>query len=101
MTDDRFRTRVDGIAPEQRAARRGRIGGTAGRSGDIFDPVAVERDRLRSTKHVAHLFASMDTEMRSNVADIGWWLDTSDLSVDQTVDAILTTGIAAGATATE
>lgn len=39
--------------------------------------------------------------MRSNVADIGWWLDTSDLSVDQTVDAILTTGIAAGATASE
>jgi gluconate kinase len=61
------------------------------------DPgVAIERDRHRSEKQVAHLFAHMDADMRRNFPDVGWWLDTSALTVDQIVAAILDRGLLLG-----
>lgn len=58
--------------------------------------VALERDRLRPDKQVAHLFAHMDAELREDLAGVGWWVDTSDRTVDETVQAILDEGLAAG-----
>jgi len=58
--------------------------------------VALERDRSRQEKQVAHLFAHMDAEMRKDLAGVGWWLDTGDLSVAQSVEQILGGGLAAG-----
>jgi hypothetical protein len=45
---------------------------------------------------VAHLFTHMDAELRDDLSGVGYWLDTSGLTVDQTVDRLLATGIAAG-----
>lgn len=58
--------------------------------------MAIERDRTRSDKHVAHLFDQMDAEMRANLVDTGWWLDTCSLTVEQTVDALLNEGVSNG-----
>jgi adenylylsulfate kinase-like enzyme len=58
--------------------------------------VAAGRDRDRSEKQVAHLFAHMDADMRRNFPDVGWWLDTSALTVEQTVAAILDRGLFLG-----
>lgn len=61
------------------------------------DPnVATERDQRRPDKQVAHLFAHMDADMRRNFPDVGWWLDTSALTVEQTVAAIRERGLALG-----
>lgn len=65
----------------------------------VFAPslaVALERDRHREEKQVAHLFAHMDAELRAELSGLGWWLDTSELTVDETVHRLQRTGIAAG-----
>jgi hypothetical protein len=38
----------------------------------------------------------MDAELRDDLSGLGYWLDTSALTVDQTVDSLLATGITAG-----
>lgn len=58
--------------------------------------VAAARDRARADKQVAHLFPGADAELRAALDGVGWWLDTSDLDVGQSVDAIVTEGLAAG-----
>lgn len=58
--------------------------------------VAIERDRSRPEKQVAHLFDHMDADLRINLADTGWWLDTSNLTVEQTVDALFDEGVSNG-----
>lgn len=58
--------------------------------------VALARDARRTEKQVGHLFAHMDAEMRHELAGVGWWLDSSDLTVEETVDRVLHFGIAAG-----
>lgn len=58
--------------------------------------VALERDRHRDEKQVAHLFLHMDAELRRELAGVGYWLDSSGLTVDQTVDRLLATGITTG-----
>ncbi|MHB8188658.1 MAG: AAA family ATPase [Dermatophilaceae bacterium] len=58
--------------------------------------VTLQRDRHREEKQVAHLFAHMDAELRDDLSGLGWWLDTSELTVDETVDRLLTSGIVAG-----
>ena len=58
--------------------------------------VAAARDRARADKQVAHLFPGADAELRAALAGVGWWLDTSDLDVGQTVDAIVAHGLSAG-----
>ena len=61
------------------------------------DPrVAADRDRHRTEKQVAHLFGHMDADLRRNLADVGWWLDTSTLTVEQSVAAILDHGLSLG-----
>jgi gluconate kinase len=56
----------------------------------------VRRDGERSTKQVAHLFAHMDAELRQDLAGVGWWLDTSAMTVEETVDAVLAVGLHEG-----
>jgi gluconate kinase len=58
--------------------------------------VALERDRVRQEKQVAQHFLHMDAELREELAGLGWWLDSGALTVDETVDAVLTTGLSAG-----
>jgi hypothetical protein len=58
--------------------------------------VTLDRDRHRDEKQVAHLFTHMDAELRDELSGLGYWLDTSALTVDQTVDSLLATGITAG-----
>jgi hypothetical protein len=40
--------------------------------------------------------AAMDESLRNDTPRVGFWLDTSDLTVDQTVDAIVARGLAEG-----
>jgi hypothetical protein len=47
-------------------------------------------------KQVAHLFTHMDAELRADLSGVGYWLDTSGLTVGETVDRLLATGITAG-----
>ena len=51
--------------------------------------VALERDRGRAEKHVANRFAYLDTELRKQMQGLGLWLDTSGMSVSETVGAII------------
>ena len=51
--------------------------------------VAIERDRQRSEKHVAARFSYLDDELRDQMRGLGLWLDTSELSVAETVVAIM------------
>jgi len=51
--------------------------------------IAIERDRQRVEKHVAARFAYLDDELRQQMRGLGLWLDTSGLSLAQTVDAVL------------
>lgn len=51
--------------------------------------VAMERDRQRIEKHVAARFAYLDDELRVQMQGLGLWLDTSGLSVAETVDVIM------------
>ncbi len=51
--------------------------------------VALRRDAARAEKHVGHLWRHLDAVMRREIAGTGLWLDTADLTVDETVDAIV------------
>lgn len=51
--------------------------------------VAMERDSGRAEKHVAGRFAYLDAELREQMRGLGLWLDTSGMSVAETVDAIV------------
>ena len=58
----------------------------------VLDPgreVALERDRLRPTKTVAHLWLHMHDELHRELAGLGLWIDTSRLRAEETVDSIL------------
>ena len=51
--------------------------------------IAIERDRERREKHVAERFAYLDVELRKQMQGLGLWLDTSGMSVPETVEAII------------
>jgi broad-specificity NMP kinase len=51
--------------------------------------VALSRDQGRGYKRVGDRWAHLDAEQRRQLGDAGIWLDTSHLTPDQTVDAIL------------
>ena len=51
--------------------------------------VALERDSRREERHVAGRFAFLDAELRRQMRGMGLWLDTSGMSVTETVDAIV------------
>jgi predicted kinase len=51
--------------------------------------VALERDRLRPDKTVGERWAYLDDVLRSELRDIGRWIDNRDLSVEQVVELLL------------
>jgi thymidylate kinase len=52
--------------------------------------VALERDRRRGYKRVGERWAHLDAEQREKLAAVdAMWLDTANLSADDSVDAIL------------
>lgn len=51
--------------------------------------VALERDAGRSEKHVAGRFAYLDLELRKQMQGMGLWLDTSGISVVETVETVV------------
>ena len=51
--------------------------------------IAVERDRGRPEKHVADRFAYLDAELHRQMHGLGLWLDTSGMSVAETVEVII------------
>ena len=57
----------------------------------LIPPVeaALERDRGRVEKHVAGRFAYLDAELRGQMQGLGLWLDTSGVSVGETVETII------------
>ena len=51
--------------------------------------VALARDRGRRDKQVGDRWVHLDAEQRAGLGNEGVWLDTGQLTVEQTVDAIL------------
>ena len=51
--------------------------------------VALERDAARGYKLVGDRWAHLDAEQREGLAGSGLWLDTAELTPEQTVDAIV------------
>jgi predicted ATPase len=51
--------------------------------------VALARDEARGYKRVGERWAHLDAEQRSKLAGHGLWLDTSELTAEESVDAIL------------
>jgi adenylylsulfate kinase-like enzyme len=51
--------------------------------------VALARDRKREEKHVGDRWAHLDAEMRAELAGTGLWLDSSELTAQETAAAIL------------
>ncbi len=51
--------------------------------------VALERDEGRAEKHVAGRFAYLDRELRGQMRGQGVWLDTSGMTIEATVEAIM------------
>jgi chloramphenicol 3-O-phosphotransferase len=51
--------------------------------------VALARDEQRGYKRVGERWAHLDAEQRDELGDSGVWLDTSSLTPDETVDAIM------------
>jgi len=51
--------------------------------------VVLDRDRAREEKHVAHLFLYLQEEMVRELSGVGLWIDSGELTEEETVDAIL------------
>jgi adenylate kinase family enzyme len=51
--------------------------------------VALARDAAREIKQVAHIWGHLDAVMREQMPGLGLWIDTAQLSAEQTVEAIL------------
>ena len=51
--------------------------------------MALERDRTRGYKEVGDRWVHLDAQQREGLGGTGLWLDTGELSAEQTVDAIL------------
>ena len=51
--------------------------------------VALERDSGRAERHVAGRFAYLDNEIRVQMRQWGLWLDTSGMTLEATVEAIM------------
>lgn len=50
---------------------------------------ALARDQARPEKTVAHLWAHLDEQMRTELGGVGLWIDNAPLTVDETVHQIL------------
>ena len=51
--------------------------------------VVRERDATRSDKHVFHKYGHLDEVVRNETPRVGLWIDSSDLTAEETVDVIL------------
>jgi hypothetical protein len=51
--------------------------------------VALERDRARPEKTVAHLWVHMEDALRRELAGLGLWIDSATLDVQDTVELIV------------
>ena len=51
--------------------------------------VVEHRDASRRNKHVFSIWGHLDANMRRETRRVGLWLDTSAISAEQTVEAIL------------
>jgi adenylylsulfate kinase-like enzyme len=51
--------------------------------------VVMQRDHDRADKHVAADWAHLDEEMRRELPGYGLWVDSSDMSAEETAEAIL------------
>lgn len=51
--------------------------------------VVAERDAQRAGKHVFARWSYLDEALRTQTTKVGLWLDSSDLSPDETVDEIM------------
>jgi gluconate kinase len=52
------------------------------------DVEAIQRRDAARDKHVFGLWGHLDAELRAGMPRIGFWLDTTTLSVDETVDQV-------------
>jgi hypothetical protein len=52
-------------------------------------PTALERDRKRPEKNVAHFWTHLDETMRTELSGVGLWVDNSKMNVEETVNYIL------------
>jgi hypothetical protein len=58
----------------------------------VLDPgqeIAVHRDRARPEKTVAHVWVHMEDALHRELAGLGLWINSADLSVEDTVELIL------------
>jgi gluconate kinase len=58
----------------------------------VLDPgreIALSRDRARPDKNVAHLWVHMEDSLRRELAGLGLWINSADLTVEDTVEFIL------------
>jgi chloramphenicol 3-O-phosphotransferase len=51
--------------------------------------VVLARDQHRGYKHTGAVWAHLDDEQRTKLGDVGTWLDTTEMTPDETVAAIL------------
>ncbi|MDP8910658.1 MAG: AAA family ATPase [Actinomycetota bacterium] len=51
--------------------------------------VAAERDAHRGDKAVLHLWRHLDAELREQMSGVGLWLDTTELTPDESVEEIV------------
>lgn len=52
-------------------------------------PAALDRDRKRPEKTVAHFWTHLFEEMQAELSGVGLWVDNSKMNVEETVDYIL------------
>ena len=50
---------------------------------------ALARDRARPEKQVGHLWAHLDDLLRAELPGVGLWIDTENVTPEETVDVIL------------
>ena len=51
--------------------------------------VVRRRDEARAEKHVFHIWGHLDEALRTETPQVGLWLDTSEMSAEETVGEIL------------
>jgi hypothetical protein len=52
--------------------------------------IVQQRDANRSEKHVFDIWGHLDESMRRETRRVGLWPDTSEMTAEETVDAIIT-----------
>ncbi len=51
--------------------------------------VSLQRDSRRADKHLGERFGYLDEQMRKYLSDVGLWVDSGDLTPEETVDRIV------------